>query len=52
VEALTRVLTDANLWWELHQRSKEAHRLYFSWDAIAKRFLEVLDGCKETDIEP
>jgi glycosyltransferase involved in cell wall biosynthesis len=50
-EALTRVLTDANLWWELHQRSKEAYRLYFSWDAIAKCFLEVLDGCKETNIE-
>jgi hypothetical protein len=49
-EALTRVLTDENLWWELHQRSKEAQRRYFSWDAIAKRFLEVLDGCKGTNI--
>jgi len=43
-EALTQVLTDENLWWELHQRSKEAQRRYFSWDAIAGRFGEVLKG--------
>jgi glycosyltransferase involved in cell wall biosynthesis len=49
-EALARVLADENLWGELHRRSKEAQRRYFSWGAIAERFLEVLGECKETNI--
>lgn len=43
-EALIRVLTDDTLWHELHQRSLNAQRTYFSWDAIAQRFVEVLMG--------
>lgn len=41
-EALTRVLTDDTLWHELHQRSLNAQRTYFCWDAIAQRFVEIL----------
>ena len=48
--ALTQVLTDESLWRELHRRSREAQRRYFSWDAIAGRFIEVLGECKETNI--
>ena len=48
--ALTRVLTDEGLWWELHRRSQEAQRRYFSCDAIAERFLEVLEGCGKVSI--
>jgi glycosyltransferase involved in cell wall biosynthesis len=41
-EATARVLTDARLWRALHERSRRAEEKYFSWDAIACRFLEVL----------
>lgn len=40
--ALRRVLTDATLWNELHQRSRQAQADYFSWDAIAGRYMAVL----------
>lgn len=44
-DALTRVLKDDNLWQDLYQRSLDAQQKYFSWDAIANRFLKVLtDG--------
>lgn len=41
-EALVKVLTDGGVWQTLHQRSVQAQRQYFSWDAIAKRFTDVL----------
>jgi glycosyltransferase involved in cell wall biosynthesis len=41
-QATTRVLTDRQLWCELHERSRLAHAKYFSWEAVASRFLEVL----------
>jgi glycosyltransferase involved in cell wall biosynthesis len=40
--ALIRVLTDAELWQELHLRSIRAQQEHFSWDAIAERYLTVL----------
>ena len=40
--ALTRVLSDGDLWRCLHEHSVEAYRRYFSWDAIAGRFVETL----------
>jgi len=42
-EGLCKVLTDESLWQLLHQRSVEAYRRYFSWDAIAQRFIEALE---------
>jgi len=41
-EATVRVLTDHRLWRELHERSLQAHKMYFSWEAVASRFLEIL----------
>lgn len=41
-EATVRVLTDPQLWRDLHERSRRAHEKYFSWEAVASRFLEVL----------
>jgi glycosyltransferase involved in cell wall biosynthesis len=41
-EALTRVLLDRDLWRRLHERSVEAYGRYFSWEAIADRFVETL----------
>jgi glycosyltransferase involved in cell wall biosynthesis len=41
-DATSRVLTDDQLWRELRDRSWLAHEKYFSWKAIAGRFLEVL----------
>jgi glycosyltransferase involved in cell wall biosynthesis len=41
-EALTQVLSNGAVWRCLHERSVEAHRRYFSWDAIAKRLVETL----------
>jgi len=41
--ALSRVLTDDALRSDLHHRSLAAQEKYFSWTAIARRFLEVLD---------
>jgi glycosyltransferase involved in cell wall biosynthesis len=40
--ALCRVLTDDKLRGELRQRSLDAERQYFSWDAIAAQFLRIL----------
>ncbi len=40
--ALCRVLTDEALWNELHERSRQAQANYFSWDAIARRYMAVL----------
>jgi glycosyltransferase involved in cell wall biosynthesis len=41
-EAAVRVLTDHELQCELRERSRRAHEKYFSWEAVAARFLEVL----------
>lgn len=41
-EGLVRVLSDSSLWQHLHERSVEAYRRHFSWDAIADRYIEVL----------
>lgn len=41
-EATVRVLTDSTLWRDLRERSRRAHEKYFSWEAVAGRFLEVL----------
>lgn len=41
-EATVRVLTDHQLGYELRKRSRYAHEKYFSWEAVAHRFLEVL----------
>jgi glycosyltransferase involved in cell wall biosynthesis len=40
--ATVRVLTDPQLWDDLHERSRRAYQKYFSWEAVANRFLEVL----------
>jgi glycosyltransferase involved in cell wall biosynthesis len=40
-DALVEVLTDASLWQQLHERNLQAHRRYFSWDAVAERYLEL-----------
>jgi glycosyltransferase involved in cell wall biosynthesis len=41
-EATIRVLTDPQLWCDLHERSQRAHEKYFTWAAVASHFLEVL----------
>ncbi len=41
--AVVRVLTNDDLWLELHQRSRRAYERYFSWEAVAARFLGLLD---------
>lgn len=41
-KALIQVLQDEQLWVSLHQRSLATYSCYFSYDAIAKRFLQVL----------
>jgi glycosyltransferase involved in cell wall biosynthesis len=41
-EALVDVLTDDARRASLRARSREAHRRYFSWDAIAARYVEAL----------
>lgn len=40
---LVRVLSDTNLRQELRQRSLNAQRKFFSWDVIAKTFMESLE---------
>jgi glycosyltransferase involved in cell wall biosynthesis len=40
-EATVRVLTDPQLWSNLHERSRRAYEKYFSWEAVASRYLEV-----------
>ena len=41
-DATIRVLTDATLWQELHERNSLAHAEYFSWNAVATRYAAVL----------
>ena len=42
--AVVRVLTDGKLWDELHERSLRAYEKYFSWDAIAAKFVKMLSN--------
>ncbi|MFZ0637700.1 MAG: glycosyltransferase family 4 protein [Candidatus Acidiferrales bacterium] len=39
---LVRVLTDEQLWRELHERCRRAQAEYFSWDAVASRYEKLL----------
>ena len=39
---LLRVLADARLWQGLHERSLRAQAEYFSWDAVAGRYAQLL----------
>jgi glycosyltransferase involved in cell wall biosynthesis len=41
-EALSRVLSDEQLWQQLHERSIQAYQRYFSWDVIAEQFVKAL----------
>ena len=41
-DALTRVLSDGDLWQRLHEQTVDAYRRYFAWEAIAERFVETL----------
>ena len=41
-EATVRVLTDPQLWRDLHERSVRAQKNYFSSEAVANRFLDIL----------
>ena len=41
-DSLVRVLSDGKLWLELHQRSVKAQTEYFSWNAVANRYVEAL----------
>lgn len=41
-EATLRVLSDAQFWLDLHQHSQAPFEKYFSWAAIADRFVKVL----------
>ena len=41
-DSLVRVLSDAKLWKELHQRSVKAQREFFSWTAVANRYVGAL----------
>lgn len=40
--ALGKVLTDRQLWSDLHARSLAAQQEYFSWDTIAEHYAEIL----------
>jgi glycosyltransferase involved in cell wall biosynthesis len=40
--AVVRVLTDSELWEQLHHLSLRAQEKYFSWDVIADEFLKIL----------
>jgi glycosyltransferase involved in cell wall biosynthesis len=43
-DALVRVLTDAQLWSALQQRSIDTYRKYFSWASIAQQYADALKG--------
>lgn len=38
---LVEVLTDAELWQQLHKRNLQAQEQYFSWDAVAEGYLKL-----------
>jgi glycosyltransferase involved in cell wall biosynthesis len=39
---LVQVLTDEKLWQELHEKNVRAMEQYFSWDAVADRYMKLL----------
>lgn len=41
-EELIRVLTDENHWLELHKKNLRSREQYFSWDAVAERYVKLL----------
>ncbi len=41
-DAAVRVLTDAALWQELHERNRRAQSEYFSWGTVAGRYAAIL----------
>jgi glycosyltransferase involved in cell wall biosynthesis len=41
-DSLVRVLSDGKLWQDLHQRSVKAQTEFFSWEAVANRYVEAL----------
>jgi glycosyltransferase involved in cell wall biosynthesis len=41
-DELAQVLTDEKLWLEMHERSLRAQVQFFSWDAVAHRYLNML----------
>jgi glycosyltransferase involved in cell wall biosynthesis len=43
-QALLRVLTDTSYRAQLAERSRMAHEKYFSWQAIATRYVEELQS--------
>ena len=43
-DGLAQVLTDAKLWQSMHDRSLRAQAQYFSWDAVADRYVKLLAG--------
>jgi glycosyltransferase involved in cell wall biosynthesis len=42
-DSLVRVLSDGKLWQQLHQRSVKAQTEFFSWKAVADRYMAALD---------
>lgn len=48
-DALTRVLSDADLNADLRRRSANAHRKYFSWDVIAGKFVASCNSVRAAD---
>jgi len=47
-DSLVRLLTDASVWHELHERNILAQGRDFSWDVVADRFLKSLAACEES----
>ncbi len=43
-DGLAQVLTDEKLWQSMHDRSLRAQAQYFSWDAVADRYVKLLAG--------
>jgi glycosyltransferase involved in cell wall biosynthesis len=41
-DELVQVLTDENQWQELHKRNVRSREQYFSWDAVADRYVKLL----------
>jgi len=41
-ETLGRVLTEEDLWRQLHQRNLRAYAEHFSWEAVAERYIQTL----------
>ena len=42
--ALRNVLTNADLWQEMHEKSRRAQQKYFSWDVIAASYADFFSG--------